>query len=164
MRKKSLVGTREIVAWNRKCSTSARVFAAESAQVLGQELDDGRDVGVDAHMASHAVRVLRKLGLHLLQAEEHGAGMVQQALPGRREVDAAGMPVQQRCLQRRLQVREALAHGGGGNVFPLGRASDGSQLAHGHEELQRGQVDPAGEGAGVAGDRGGDAAPPDADG
>jgi hypothetical protein len=57
------------------------VLAGKGAQVFGQELHDGRDVGVHAHMAAHAVGVFAELALHALQAVQHGAGVVQQARP-----------------------------------------------------------------------------------
>src|SRR5256885_15473242 len=44
------------------------VLAREHAQVFRQELHDGRHVGVDAHMAAHAIGVLGQLALHALPA------------------------------------------------------------------------------------------------
>ncbi|MNT81252.1 hypothetical protein D3C72_2208240 [compost metagenome] len=53
------------------------VLARKGAQVFGQKLEDGRDVGVHAHMAAHAVGIFAELTLHALQAKQHGAGVVQ---------------------------------------------------------------------------------------
>jgi hypothetical protein len=55
------------------------------------------------------------------------------------------MAVQQGGAQRIFQIGQPLADGRCGNELPLGRAPDAAQLAHGHEELQRGEVDLAGE-------------------
>jgi hypothetical protein len=117
----------------------------EHAQVLGQELHDGRDVGVDAHVAAHAVGVFAELALHLLQAVQHRARVVQQAFAGRREVDAARVAVEQGGAERGLEVRQPLADRRCRDEFALRRAADAAQLAHSHEQLQRGEVDAAGE-------------------
>ena len=124
-----------------------RMLAAECPEILRQELHDGRDVGVDAHVAAHAVGVFGQLRLHLLQAEQDAAGVVQQAFARRRQLHAARVAIEQGRLERGFQVREALAHGGGGDELALRGAADRAQLADSDEELQRGQVDPAGEGA-----------------
>ncbi|MCY1531121.1 hypothetical protein D9M68_663370 [compost metagenome] len=121
------------------------VRAREHAQVFRQELHDGRDVGVHPHVAAHAVGVFAELALHLLEAVEHRAGVVQQAFAGRREVDAARMAVEQGGAERGLQVGQPLAHGRGRDELALRRAPDAAQLAHGHEQLQRREVDAAGE-------------------
>ena len=123
------------------------MFLDEGAQVLGQELDDGRNAGMHAHMAAHAVGVLAEFALHLLQAEQHRAGVMQQAFAGRRQVDTARVAVQQRGVEGGFQIGQALAHGGCGDELALGRLADAAEFAHRHEQLQRGEVDPAGEGA-----------------
>jgi hypothetical protein len=53
--------------------------------------------------------------------------------------------VQQRGVQRGFEVGEAFADGRGGDEFTLGRLADAAQLADGHKELKRSQVDAAGE-------------------
>ncbi len=59
------------------------VLARKRAQVFGQKLEDGRDVGVHPHMAAHAFGVFAQFALHALQPEKHGARMVQQAFARR---------------------------------------------------------------------------------
>jgi hypothetical protein len=123
----------------------AGMLARESAQVFRQKLHDGRDAGVHAHMAAHAVSVFAELALHFLEAEQHRTRMVQQAFAGRRQIDAARVAVQQRGVQRGFEVGEALADGRSRDEFALGRLADAAQLAHGHKELKRGQVNAAGK-------------------
>ena len=45
------------------------VLAGKGAQVFGQELEDGRDVGMHAHVPAHPFGVLAQLALHALQPE-----------------------------------------------------------------------------------------------
>ncbi len=71
------------------------VRARKRAQVFGQKLKNGRDIGVHAHMAAHAFGVFAQFTLHALQAKQHGAGVVQQALAGRGEGDAPAVAVEQ---------------------------------------------------------------------
>ncbi|MCY1538927.1 hypothetical protein D9M68_744900 [compost metagenome] len=123
------------------------VQAGEAAQVLGQELDDGRDVGMHAHMITHTVGVLRKFALHLVQAEQHRARVVEQALAGGRGSGASGMAVKQRGAHGAFKIGKALAHGRGGHEFLLGRLADAAALAHRHKELERGEVEAAGKAA-----------------
>jgi len=119
--------------------------AGKRAQVLGQELHDGREVGVHAHMAAHALGVLGEFALHALQAEQHGACVVQQALARGCGGDTAAAAPQQRRAHHGFEIGQALAHRRGGDVFLLRRAADAAEFAHGDEELQRGQVDAARE-------------------
>jgi len=118
---------------------------AKGTQVLGQKLHDGGNVGVHAHMAAHAVGVLRQLALHALQPEQHGARMVQQAFAGGGQRHAPAVAVQQRSAHGRLQVRQALAHGRRRDELAFGRAADAAQFADGYEQLQRGEIDAARE-------------------
>ena len=96
-------------------------------------------------MTAHAIGVFAQLALHFFQAEQHRTRMVQQAFARRRQVNPAGMAVQQRRIQRGFEVAQALADGRGRNEFALGHLANAAQLAHGDEQLQRGQVDASGE-------------------
>ena len=73
--------------------------------------------------------------------------MVQQALAGGRQVDAARVAVEQGGAERALQVGQALADGRGGDELALGRLADAARFAHGHEQLKADQVDAAGKAA-----------------
>jgi hypothetical protein len=86
----------------------AGMLARESAQVFRQKLHDGRDAGMHAHVAAHAVGIFAELALHFFEAEQHRARVVQQAFAGGRQVDAAGVAVQQRRVQRGFEVGERL--------------------------------------------------------
>jgi hypothetical protein len=123
------------------------VVVDEAAQVFRQELHHGRNAGMDSDMSAHAVGVFAEFTPHLLQAEQDRSGMVQQAFAGRGQVDSPGVPVEQRGVQREFQIGQPLAHGRGCDEFALCRLPDAPELAHSDKQLQRGEVDPAGEGA-----------------
>ena len=120
-----------------------RMLRGKRTKVFRQELHDGRDVGVHAHMAAHAVGIFAELALHALQPEQHGTRVVQQAFTGGRERDAAAVPVEQGGVHCRFQIGQALADGRCGDELALRRTPDAAQFAHGHEQLQRRQIDTA---------------------
>ncbi len=121
------------------------MLPGEGPEVLGQELHDGGNVRVYPHVAAHAVGVFAQFALHALQPEKHGARMVQQAFARRRQRHAPAVPVQQRGAHGRFEVRQALADRGRRDEFALRGPTDAAQLADGHEQLQRRQVDAARE-------------------
>jgi hypothetical protein len=55
------------------------------------------------------------------------------------------MAVEQGGAERGFEVGQPLADGRCRNEFALRRAPDAAQFAHGHEQLQRREVDAAGE-------------------
>lgn len=117
----------------------------KSAQVFGQKLHDGRDVGMHPHMATHALGVFAQFALHFFQAKQHRAGVVQQAFASGGEGHTPAVAVQQLGVHGGFQVGQAFADGRRGDEFPLGRLADAAQLTHRHKQLQRGEVEPAGE-------------------
>jgi hypothetical protein len=100
---------------------------------------------VDAHVAAHAVGVLAELALHLFQAEQHRAGMMQEAFAGGGQVHAAGVPIEKGRVECGFEVAQAFADGGRGNELPLGGLADAAQFADRDEKLQRGQINAAGK-------------------
>ena len=74
----------------------------------------------------------------VVEVERGGEGQATRAVVAR-------VPIEQACRQGGLQVRQPLADRRGGDEFALRRAPDAAELAHRHEELQRGQVHAAGK-------------------
>ena len=118
----------------------------KAAQILGQELHDGRNARMHAHMAAYAFGIFAQLVLHFVDTTQYGARMVQQVLAGWREGDAPCVAFQQGGMEQRLQIAQSLADGRGGNIGLVRRAPDAAGLAHGNKELQRSQVKTAGNG------------------
>lgn len=94
-------------------------------------------------MAAHAIGIFAELALHLFEAVENGARMVQQAFAGRRQIDASRVAIEQGRAERGFQVGQPFADGRRRDELPLRRTADAAQLAHRNEELKRGQVDAA---------------------
>ena len=84
-------------------------------------------------MAPDAVRIFGQFALHLVQAEQDRAGVVQQAFAGGCEIDAARVAVEQGRVQGRFQVRQPLAHGRGRDELALRGLADRAEFAHRHK-------------------------------
>ncbi|MCY1334864.1 hypothetical protein D9M69_206340 [compost metagenome] len=119
------------------------VFGGEAGQVLRQELDDGREIGQHAHIATHAFQMLAQFQADLLHVGEHAPGMVQQGFASRRQVHAPGLPGEERKAQRAFQIHQPLARRRYGDGLALRRARQRAFLMHGDEQLQRDQIETA---------------------
>ncbi|ASL25958.1 hypothetical protein ACG10_06250 [Azotobacter chroococcum] len=108
----------------------------ELGDLLGQELHDRGHVGEDAHMPARPFRVLAQLALQAFHVAHQLPGMTQQGLPGRGRHHAALAAHQQRGLEGRLDVGDALAQRRGRDELALAGAGDRALLADRHEQPQ----------------------------
>ncbi|MND83250.1 hypothetical protein D3C80_751040 [compost metagenome] len=112
-------------------------------QVLGQKLNDRRQVGEHPHVAAHTVAVLAQFKSHFLDVEQHLPGMVQQGFTGRRQGHALGLAHEQADAQRLLQLHQTLARRRDGNRFARRCTGQRALFVHGDEQLQGDQVETA---------------------
>jgi len=111
-----------------------RVLAGEGTQVLGEKLDHRRGIGVDAHMALHALAELAQVGVQLLQVVQQVARVVQQRVTGRRQLDALGLAIEQADAELPFQIADALAHRRQGQMFTLGGTGQAALVGDGDEQ------------------------------
>lgn len=114
----------------------------EARQIVGQEFDDGRQIGEHAHMAANAARMFAKLNGDLLDIDQRDPRMMQQRFTCRRQCHAARLPFEQGDLQRLFEIMQAFADRGRRNPLALRGAGEIGLFADGDEELQGGEIDP----------------------
>ena len=119
------------------------VGAAEGGQVFGQELDNGRNVGMHTHVALDARGIFVQVHLQPVHVEQYGACVVQEGFPGGGEIHPAGVAVKQGGIDVCFQVGQAFAHGRGCQLLALGGARYGAFFAYGHEQLHGREVQAA---------------------
>ena len=86
--------------------------AHEAAQVLGQELHDGRHAGMHAHRAAHALGVFAKVAVQFFHSVQHAARVLKQAVTGGCQANAAPLALEQGGADGGFQLGHALADGG----------------------------------------------------
>lgn len=130
-----------------------RMLAGKGAQVFGQELDHRRGVGVDAHMALHALAELAEVSVQLLQVVQQVARVVQQRVAGRCQLDALGLAIEQADTKLPFQIADALAHRRQRQMLALGGAGQAAGLGDGDEQPKGDEIDAAhGQASVFAGD------------
>jgi len=122
----------------------------EGGQIGWQAFGDRTGVGGDAQMALDAAGELADLAFQRVQGGMERADMAHQRPAGIGLLDAAGMAVEQVHAQARLQIGQALAGRGQGQVLALGATRDAARLGDGEHQVQRGQVKAHGGGLGFS--------------
>ncbi len=119
------------------------MLAGEGTQILGQELDDRRGIGVDAHVALHALAELAEIGVQLLQVIQQVARVVQQCVPRRRQLDALGLAIEQADAELPFQIADALAHRRQRQMLALGGTGQTAGLGDGDEQPKGDEINAA---------------------
>ncbi|MCY1289564.1 hypothetical protein D9M70_386610 [compost metagenome] len=119
----------------------ARIIRQERLELRRQELRDGRDVGEYPDLAAQAAAVVAHARHDVVEVVQHAARQVNQLDAGRGRLHALVAAPEQGRAEPLLQLADAFADRGRGQVRPLGSGGDGAVFRHADEEAQRDRIE-----------------------
>ena len=117
------------------------MLAQEAGQRLRQMLRQARGVGKKVHAGAHAAGKAGEVAAHGVDLVDHEPRMIEQALAGRGQLDAAAPALEQRDAKRILEPLDPRAGGGQREMRALGAAGDAALVGDRNEELEIDEIE-----------------------
>jgi hypothetical protein len=108
----------------------------EFGQRLGQELDDGRDIGENPYLPANSGRKGPQIFIQLRRLIEHTAGPPEEGMSRRREANPFAAPRNQSRMKRSFEVGKPLADCRSHGVVLLRRSGNASRFGHRDEQFE----------------------------
>jgi len=118
-----------------------RIFAQEGSECPRQMLRQAGRIGEQKDAGAQAGGKAEEIAAHRLHIVDHEPCMIEQALAGRSQLDAAAAALEQGNAKRLLKPLDAGAGGGERKVGAVGAAGDAAVVCDRDEKLQVDQVE-----------------------